>query len=209
MSESHNARCDEADTPQIGSIHSNLDAPTLADINNPVFPNNFSENISLVGPLQQPPIRLREDKTLSWSMSRRFDEVPVKIIGDGAQSQAFILGTFYSKPFPVRCGRKKPVHLSSDIISRSVMFLRNDRPLQDDHIWSGAPVVTAAADGAFSEVVGFYAFQFGPPDGVAEDLKMGKQKLEKMVKESKLTMCGAIMPSNEFKRSWEIVPGNE
>jgi hypothetical protein len=142
-------------------------------------------------------------------MSRRFDEVPVKIIGDGAQSQAFILGTFYSKPFPVHCASKKPVDLSSDIICRSVMFLRNDRPLQNDHIWSGAPVVTAAADGTFSEVVGFYAFQFGPPDGVAEDFKMGKQKLEKMVKESKLTMCGAIMPSNEFKRSWEIVPGNE
>ena len=59
------------------------------------------------------------------------------------------------------------------------------------------------------EVVGFYAFQFGPPNGVAEDLRMSRGKLEKMVNESKLTMCGAIMPSNAFKKTWEIVPGNE
>jgi hypothetical protein len=142
-------------------------------------------------------------------MSRRFNEVPVKIIGDSAQSQAFILGTFYSKPFPVHCGNKKPVDLVSDVISRSVMFVRNYLPLQNEHIWSGAPVVTGAADGTFSEVVGFYAFQFGPPNGVAEDLKMGRRKLEKMIQESKLTMCGAVMPSNEFKMTWEIVPGNE
>jgi hypothetical protein len=142
-------------------------------------------------------------------MSRRFNEVAVKIIGDGAQAKTFILGTFYSKPFPVHCGNRRPVDLVNEVISRSVMFVRNLPPLQNEHIWSGTPVVTAAADQTFSEVVGFYAFQFGPPNGVAEDLRMSRGKLEKMVNESKLTMCGAVMPSNEFKKTWEIVPGNE
>lgn len=89
------------------------------------------------------------------------------------------------------------------------MFLRNDGPFPNDHLWSGAPVVTAAKDGTLSEVVGFQAFQFGPPNGVAEDFRMDKQWLTSMIEKSQITMCGAIMPSKEFKSTWEIVPGNE
>jgi hypothetical protein len=191
---------------QIGTIHSTLDGPGLAD---PVFPNDFTNNISLVGPLAQPPIRLREDISLSWSTRRRFDEVPVQILGDGAQGQSFILGTFYSKPFPVHCASRKTVDLSNNVISRSVMFLRNDRPLQNDHMWSGAPVVTAGEDGTLSQVVGFHAFQFGPPGGDAEDFNRGTLMLEKLIQASRVTICGAIMPTNDFKSAWEIVPGNE
>jgi hypothetical protein len=191
---------------QIGTIHSTLDGPGLAT---PVFPNDFINNISLVGPLTQPPIRLREDISLSWSTRRKFDEVPVQILGDGAQGQSFTLGTFYSKPFPVHCSSRKTVHLSSDVIGRSVMFLRNDRPLQNDHMWSGAPVVTAGEDGTLSQVVGFHAFQFGPPGGDAEDFNRGTLMLEKLIQASRVTICGAIMPTNDFKSAWEIVPGNE
>jgi len=191
---------------QIGTIHSTLDGPALA---NPVFPNDFINNISLVGPLTQPPIRLREDISLSWSTRRKFDEVPVQILGDGAQGQSFTLGTFYSKPFPVRCASRKTVDLSNNVISRSVMFLRNDRPLQNDHMWSGAPVVTAGEDGTLSQVVGFHAFQFGPPGGDAEDFNRGALILEKLIQASRVTICGAIMPTNDFKSAWEIVPGNE
>jgi hypothetical protein len=194
---------------QIGTIHSTLDEPGLATVANPVFPNDFTNNISLVGPLAQPAIRLREDISLSWSTRRRFDEVPVQILGDGAQGQSFTLGTFYSKPFPVHCASRKTVDLSKDVISRSVMFLRNDRPLQNDHMWSGAPVVTAGEDGSLSQVVGFHAFQFGPPGGDAEDFNRGTLILEKLIQASRVTICGAIMPTNDFKSAWEIVPGNE
>jgi hypothetical protein len=194
---------------QIGTIHSTLDGPRLAAVANPVFPNDFTNNISLVGPLTQPPIRLREDISLSWSTRRRFDKVPVQILGDGAQGQSFTLGTFYSKPFPVHCASRKTVDLSNIVISRSVMFLRNDRPLQNDHMWSGAPVVIAGEDGTLSQVVGFHAFQFGPPGGDAEDFNRDTLILQRLIEASRVTICGAIMPTNDFKSAWEIVPGNE
>jgi hypothetical protein len=89
------------------------------------------------------------------------------------------------------------------------MFLRNDRPLQNDDIWSGAPVVTAGEDGTLSQVVGFHAFQFGPPGGDAEDFNRSTLILEKLIQASQVTVCGAIMPTKDFKSAWEIVPGNE
>ena len=166
----------------------------------PVFPNDFMHNVSLVGPLPAG-FRLPRRDGLYWSIRHAFDNVPVRILGDHAQAKT--IGCYY-EAIPIHSEKEK-LQLSQDVVKRSLLFRRDKSPFSDSSSLSGAPVVTKDDHGNYVQVVGFQAFQFQPPKAQAEELDQTKSKVEQRLRAGQVTICGAIIPGNSFKDTWQIV----
>jgi hypothetical protein len=169
----------------------------------PIFPTEFQNNISLVGPLEDD-IKLPGRVGLVWSNRRNFDEVPLRILGDKEEAGSFSVGTYYGRSLVVKHG-KDNLELPSEVYKRSILYRRKGFPSAETGKFCGAPVALKDACGAYTQVVGFEGFHFKPVKAKAEDLRLPSKDLMDRIKAGTTTIYGALIVSDEFQRDWQIV----
>ncbi|KIW12298.1 hypothetical protein PV08_09575 [Exophiala spinifera] len=188
---------------EVGKIFENTDVTFAAD-DSLVFPNEFPNNVSLVGPLSST-TRLAHRAGLVWSERINPDGVSLRILGDNEQAESFAVGTYFDSPLPVKHGKEK-LELSARDIHRSLLYRRNGKPPQDAGKFRGAPVVLRDAEGKYKEVIGFEGFHFKPMHAQHENLRMdSKDVMQRIITGHVTTIYGAIKLTREFKRIWQIV----
>jgi hypothetical protein len=189
----------------VGIIHENTDFNgALQD--RPVFPNDFRNNISLVGPLR-PDIDLPSRRSLEWcERLNNMDGVSLHILGDKEEAKSFVtMGTYYGKSLPVRHGKQK-LELAHDLIKKCILYRRKGYPPGDGAALCGAPVVVKGSNNEYSEVVGFQTFELKPAKPPAENLwDTTAQVMDRLRADQPTTIYGALLVNNSFKDEWEIV----
>ncbi|KAK6365733.1 hypothetical protein LTS17_011120 [Exophiala oligosperma] len=188
---------------EVGKIFENTDITSAAH-DNLVFPNEFPQDVSLVGPVSST-TRLANRAALVWSERINSDGVSLRILGDNEQAESFVAGTYFDRPLPVKHGKEKH-ELSAKDIRRSLLYRRNGRPPEDAGKFRGAPVVLRDAKGGYKEVIGFECFHFKPMHAQHEELGMdSKDVIQRIISGHVTTIYGAIKLTREFKQKWQIV----
>ncbi|KAL9111746.1 MAG: hypothetical protein Q9227_003805 [Pyrenula ochraceoflavens] len=191
----------------IGTIVQTLDR--LPQDRQPIFPDDFRENISFVRLRNQQSSILRSD-ALTWCQRSDMTFVPVKIVSDPATAKSFILGAYYPKSHTFS-GREGSLTLKDDTdtetFRRFLLFRRlyyNPLTANEARALRGAPVLTTDVKKLYTEVVGFMAFHFSPPSNTPEE-DHDKREVVRRVMQGRATVCGASLASDEFKAEWNIV----
>ena len=188
----------------MGAIAENIDFNgALQD--RPVLPNDFRNNICLVG--LSADVSLPSRRGLEWSdRLNNMDGESLKLLGDKEEAKSFVaIGTYYGKGLPVRHGKQK-MELAPELIKRAILFRRKGYSPEEASALCGAPVVVKGSNNEYSEVVGFQTFELKPAKAPVENLwDSTAQVMERLRADQPTTICGALLVRDEFKDEWKIV----